>query len=192
MNTVALEALDTPVGQILVAGTETGLSGVTFGTGAQARARLVAARTVIDEPDFTAAASRQLAEYFADGRRDFDLPLDWGLVRSRLGRDALDVLYATVPYGTTVTYGELASRVSRRRAERARTESGKGTEGGESIPARAIGSVMGANPIPIVVPCHRVLAGDGLGGYSGGSGLEVKRQLLAHEGVLPLTFDFEV
>ena len=74
------------------------------------------------------------------------------------------MLYSTVPYGRVVTYGELASRTG--------------------IPARGIGSIMGSNPIPIVVPCHRVVAGDGLGGFSGGTGVESKRRLLTLEGYL--------
>jgi O-6-methylguanine DNA methyltransferase len=79
--------------------------------------------------------------------------------------------YRTVQYGTSVTYGELADRH------------------GGGIPARAVGGIMGSNPLPLVVPCHRVVAHDGLGGYSGGTGdgLEIKRRLLALEGVLPPT-----
>jgi methylated-DNA-[protein]-cysteine S-methyltransferase len=177
-RTVALSALDTPVGPLLVAATALGIAGVAFGTGARRRARLAAGLRVIDEPAFTAAALDQLAGYFAGTRRDFDLDLDWWLVRSPLSRQTLEVLHTTVPYGATITYGELAGRVSLRR-------------GGREVPARAIGSIMGSNPIPIVVPCHRVVAGDGLGGYSGGSGLEVKRRLLEHEGALPPTLDFE-
>ena len=110
----------------------------------------------------------QLREYLAGQRRDFDLPLDW----SRLESTTAAVLRALigVGYGETVTYGELARR------------------SGTGLPARAIGSVMAANPWPIVVPCHRVVAADGLGGYSGGERgheLETKRWLLATEGALP-------
>jgi methylated-DNA-[protein]-cysteine S-methyltransferase len=66
---------------------------------------------------------------------------------------------------------------------------------GESLPARAIGRIMGSNPIPVIVPCHRVVAADGLGGYSGGTGgngLEVKRWLLSFEGALPPELDFSL
>ena len=59
-----------------------------------------------------------------------------------------------------------------------------------TVPARAIGQLMGANPIPIIVPCHRVVAADGLGGYSGGTGIEIKRWLLIFEGALPPTLDW--
>ncbi len=79
----------------------------------------------------------------------------------------LGLLYESVPYGHAVTYGDLV--------------------GETGIPARAIGSIMGSNPIPIIVPCHRVVAGGGLGGFSGGSGVESKRWLLTLEGHLPPT-----
>ena len=121
------------------------------------------------EPDETVqAALGQLREYFAGQRRDFDLPLDW----PQLEPTTAAVLRAlmTVGYGETVTYAELALR------------------SGTGIPARAIGSIMAANPWPILVPCHRVVAADGLGGYSGGERgheLETKRWLLENEGALP-------
>ncbi|HZA03373.1 MAG TPA: methylated-DNA--[protein]-cysteine S-methyltransferase [Propionibacteriaceae bacterium] len=121
------------------------------------------------QPDETVrAALVQLGEYFAGRRREFDLPLEW----PRLEPTTAAVLTAllAVGYGETVTYGELARR------------------SGTGVPARAIGSIMAANPWPIVVPCHRVVAADGLGGYSGGEPgheLETKRWLLENEGALP-------
>jgi methylated-DNA-[protein]-cysteine S-methyltransferase len=118
----------------------------------------------------------QLAEYFSGRRRSFDLPLDWSRM-SRLQRRVLGVLFDSVGYGETVSYGELARRVQ--------------SAGGPLIPARAIGQIMGSNPIPLIVPCHRVVAAEGLGGYSGGTGLEVKRWLLTFEGALPPTLDWE-
>lgn len=123
-----------------------------------------------------ADAVTQLAEYFSGRRRSFDLPLDWSGM-SRLQRRVLGVLFDSVGYGETVSYGMLARRV----------QSADGT----LVPARAIGQVMGSNPIPLIVPCHRVVAADGLGGYSGGTGLEVKRWLLTFEGALPPTLDWE-
>ncbi len=96
---------------------------------------------------------------------------------SRLQRQVLGVLFETVGYGQTVSYGTLARR--------ARSD-GRTT----ALPARAVGRIMGSNPIPVVVPCHRVVAADGLGGYSGGQGLEVKRWLLVLEGALPPTLDW--
>ncbi|UVI35874.1 methylated-DNA--[protein]-cysteine S-methyltransferase [Brevibacterium spongiae] len=116
-----------------------------------------------------AEAVAQLRAYF-DGRLgDFDLPVDFGQV-SDVARAVLTTLAEQVPAGTTVTYGQLAEA------------------SGTGIPARAVGGIMGLNPIPIIVPCHRVVAGDGLGGYSGGlpgHELETKRRLLEFEDALP-------
>ena len=121
------------------------------------------------EPDETVQrALGQLREYFAGQRRDFDLPLDWPPLEPTTVA-VLRTLMA-VGYGETVTYAELARR------------------SGTGVPARAIGSIMAANPWPIIVPCHRVVAADGLGGYSGGERgheLETKRWLLENEGALP-------
>ncbi len=121
------------------------------------------------EPDETVQlVLGQLREYFAGQRGDFDLPLDL----PRLEPTTLAVLEAlrAVRAGETVTYAELARR------------------SGTGVPARAIGSIMAANPVPLVIPCQRVVAADGLGGFSGGDPgheLETKRWLLEHEGALP-------
>jgi methylated-DNA-[protein]-cysteine S-methyltransferase len=122
------------------------------------------------EPDaLVQEALAQLSAYF-DGRlRVFDVPIDLG-DQTVATRAVLMALYETVGHGETVTYGGLAAR------------------SGTTVPARGIGSIMGANPVPLIVPCHRVVAGDGLGGYSGGDpgeGLVTKRWLLEHEGALP-------
>ena len=123
------------------------------------------------EPDETVQlVIGQLREYFAGQRRDFDVPMDL----PPLEPNTLAVLHAlqTIPYGQTITYAELATR------------------SGTGLPARAIGSIMGANPVPLVIPCHRVVAADGLGGYSGGEpgeALTTKRWLLENEGALPPT-----
>jgi methylated-DNA-[protein]-cysteine S-methyltransferase len=125
------------------------------------------------EPDETVQrAIGQLREYFAGQRREFDLPLD--LPPLPPATEAVLRTLMTVGYGETITYGELAKR------------------SGTGVPARAIGSIMAANPVPIVIPCHRVVASDGLGGYSGGEpgrGLETKRWLLENEGALPPVLD---
>ena len=122
-------------------------------------------------------ACSQLGEYFAGQRRSFDLPVDWsGMSASQ--RQVLPVLLASTGYGETVTYGDLS-----RRADVA--------DGGKLPAARVTGQIMGSNPCPIVVPCHRVVAGDGLGGYSGGAGIEIKRWLLILEGALPPTLDWD-
>jgi methylated-DNA-[protein]-cysteine S-methyltransferase len=108
-------------------------------------------------------AALQLAEYAEGERRAFELPLDWSGIDVR-HRRVLEALVEAAPYGHTVTYGELGKRV-----------------GAED--AREIGVLMARNPIPVVVPCHRVVAVDGLGGYGGG--IELKRALLELEHVLP-------
>ncbi len=108
-------------------------------------------------------AAEQLGEYFAGARRDFDLPLDpAGTPFQRRVWTAM----ARIPFGATETYGALARELG-------------------SV-ARAVGGACGANPIPIVLPCHRVLGADGaLGGFSGGVGPATKRALLELEGVTP-------
>jgi methylated-DNA-[protein]-cysteine S-methyltransferase len=123
-----------------------------------------------------ASACAQLAEYFAGRRRSFDLPIDWARA-SPLQHQVLSVLFDSVGYGETITYGALAHRA------------GVGTDTTE-LPARAIGRIMGSNPVPVIVPCHRVVAGNGLGGFSGGIGPELKRWLLIFEGALPPTLDW--
>lgn len=129
--------------------------------------RLLALRFPGPEPDdlepggpLVAALARELGEYLRGERTSFDLPLD------PRGTDFQRAVWAElgrVPYGTTVSYGELARRAGRPRA------------------ARAVGQAVGANPLPILVPCHRVLpGGGGLGGF--GPGVDWKRRLLALEG----------
>ncbi|WP_034271948.1 methylated-DNA--[protein]-cysteine S-methyltransferase [Haloechinothrix halophila] len=165
--TLATADLATPVGRVAVAVSDAGVRAIGWCSAGE-----LADRAVSDERADTVLA--QLAEYFRGERREFDVPLDWsGTTETQ--RRVLRALYEQVPYGTSVTYGELA------------------VLSGTGVPARAIGSIMGSNPIPIVVPCHRVLAHDGLGGYSGGGaghGFEVKRWLLTLEGALPPTLDW--
>jgi methylated-DNA-[protein]-cysteine S-methyltransferase len=173
-ETVAFGSVDTPLGRMLVAVTGAGVMSVDFHDSPAARAR-VAERSglaVVDDPGRTAPAMERLAAYFAEELREFGLPVDWRLT-SRVQRRVLETLYETVPYGKVLTYGELGGR------------------SGVGVPARAVGQVMGANPIPVIVPCHRIVAGNGLGGYSGGSGVEIKRWLLTLEGALPATFDWD-
>jgi methylated-DNA-[protein]-cysteine S-methyltransferase len=118
-------------------------------------------------------AVTQLREYLSGERKVFDLPLDWSLTRGSQRR-VLETLFATVGYGETVTYGELAARSELGNAYTA---------------ARGVGSIMGSNPIPVVVPCHRVMAADGLGGFGGGRA--TKEWLLGLEGVLTPALDFD-
>jgi methylated-DNA-[protein]-cysteine S-methyltransferase len=160
--------LDTPVGAVSVGCSAAGVAEVRFGrppaNGGPAG-------------ELARAASGQLAEYFRGQRRTFDLPLDWSGTAGTQ-RHVLEVLADSVGYGQTTSYGRLAGRAGLAAA-------------GDVPPARLVGKIMGSNPIPVIVPCHRVLAGDGLGGYSGGTGLEVKRWLLILEGALPPTLDWE-
>lgn len=156
---MATDTLVTPVGAITVESDGTAITRVRW------------ARSAPDEgvDGVLASALAQLRAYFAGEGTVLDVPVDLG-TQPEATRAVLETLHATVGHGETVTYGELAER------------------SGTGLPARAIGSIMGSNPVPIVVPCHRVLASDGLGGYSGGErgrGLVTKRWLLEHEGALP-------
>ena len=158
----AFDTLTTPVGVIGVVSDGAAITRVSWRSTAPDGAE-PGADPLLSE------ALAQLTAYFAGGLRRFDVPVDLG-AQTTATRAVLTALADTVGHGETITYGGLAAR--------------SGTE----VPARGIGSIMGANPVPIIVPCHRVVAGDGLGGYSGGvqgHGLETKRWLLEHEGALP-------
>lgn len=118
---------------------------------------------ILEAPARLDEVRRELDEYFEGERRSFDLPIDWTLTKGFVNRVLRET--ARIPFGETRSYGEMAESVGSPRA------------------FRAAGSALGANPIPIVVPCHRVLrAGGALGGYGGG--IAVKTKLLALEGVL--------
>ena len=147
---------DSPVGPLLLAGTAAVLTRVHFQAGPHRLRPSPAWRH--DAAPF-APALAQLGEYFRGARREFDLPLaPEGTPFQLVVWQAL----RAVPYGETLSYGELAQRV--------------GLAGG----ARAVGLANGANPLPIVVPCHRVIGADGsLTGFGGG--LDIKRALLALE-----------
>ena len=165
---VAYASMDSPVGDLLVAVTDRGLVRVAFADepGDEVLSELAdrVSPRVLRLPARTDAARRELDEYFAGDRQRFDLRLDWSLVRGF----AQGVLRATarVPFGEVTTYRQMAEAAGSPRA------------------SRAAGNALGSNPIPIVVPCHRVLhSGGGLGGYAGG--LDRKRYLLSLEGSLP-------
>lgn len=162
----AYDVVESPVGPLLVAATDHGLLRISFdadpGVHLEQIARLAGPR-VLRAPRAIAEARRELDEYFARRRRAFDLSLD---LRGLAPFSAL-VLgeLALVPYGQTATYGELAARAGKPRA------------------ARAVGMVMNRNPLPILLPCHRVVGASGdLVGYAGG--LDRKVALLELEGVL--------
>lgn len=156
-TTTGTVIINSPVGPLLLVAREEGLTFLLFadrnqlqpmGDGTDAAARILV------------ETERQLAEYFAGGRREFDLPL------APEGTDFQLAVWRSlgeIPYGETVSYGELARRIKRPSA------------------ARAVGAANGANPISIIVPCHRVIGANGLlVGYGGG--LPAKRSLLALEG----------
>ncbi|MFG2790867.1 methylated-DNA--[protein]-cysteine S-methyltransferase [Streptomyces sp. NPDC048419] len=170
---VVWAVVGTEIGPLLLAATREGLVNVVFhATDAvrdKALARLASrlGGEPVEAPDspLLAEAIRQVGAYFTGRRRDFELPLDWSLT-SGFNRQVLRELAAGVPYGAVVGYGDLAGRV------------------GQPGAAQAVGTAMGSNPLPVVVPCHRVVESDGgIGGFGGG--LETKRRLLALEGVLP-------
>jgi methylated-DNA-[protein]-cysteine S-methyltransferase len=182
VSELAWGAVASPVGEMSVACTATGVARVRFGALPAPAARPGRAPAPPNgaggaEAGHLAAALAQVTEYFAGQRRRFDVPVDWSGM-SVAQRQVLPVLLASAGYGETVTYGALARRA--------------GLADGRTVPAaRVTGQIMGSNPCPIIVPCHRVVAGDGLGGYSGGAGLETKRWLLIFEGALPPTLDWD-
>lgn len=165
MLDVAYATLDSPLGALLLAATDAGLVRIAYlDHEEQARVleelatrlspRVLAAPRRLDEP------RRELDEYFTGSRDRFELPLDWRLTRG-FGRRVLEAT-ARIPYGAVSTYKQVA------------------TDAGSPRGSRAAGNALGANPLPIVVPCHRVLhSGGGLGGYTGG--IERKKLLLAVE-----------
>ena len=145
-----------PIGELVLTASETALTGVYF-----PKPRRVELGRAGDN-DVLQAAKAQLAEYFARTRTQFELPLDAG------GTDfeqRVWTLLREIPYGSTTSYGDLARRL------------------GDPKEARAVGAANGKNPIPIIVPCHRVVGSNG--GLTGfGGGLDRKRWLLEHEGAL--------
>lgn len=163
---VAYDLVDSPIGSLLVATSPRGLCRISYDADPEQEVERLARAfglRVLRSPTPIDAARRELDEYFEGTRREFDLPLDIALLAD-FNRRVLREL-ARVPYGEVVTYGELAARSARPRA------------------ARAVGMVMNRNPLPIVLPCHRVLGANGkLTGYAGG--LERKETLLRLEGAI--------
>ncbi len=165
---VAVATMSSPIGELWLAVTPRGLACIAFEGEDRDElmdrlAREISPR-VLEHAPATDEVRRELDAYFVGGRTTFDLALDRRLIHG-IARDVLAAT-ARVPFGDTTTYGELARRIGKPKA------------------ARAVGNALGSNPIPIVVPCHRVLrAGGALGGYAGG--VARKELLLQLEGVLP-------
>ena len=163
---VRFGSLETPIGPVFVAISNSGLFDVAFGVTNQLRyvARL-GTRVERALPDQRAVSGvlEQLDSYFSGNVTRFSIPLDLRVptdFTDRVLRNA-----SRIPFGQTMSYGEIAKRVDSPRA------------------SRAVGAALGRNPIPIVVPCHRVIASDGrIGGFTGG--LAIKKALLRLEGHL--------
>ena len=162
---LAYRTVDSPVGPLLLAATEVGLVRVAYAsedhdTVLQALSERISPR-ILHAPGRLDAATRELDEYFGGHRRDFDVPLDWRLAAGF----RLAVLHRLheVGYGRTATYAAVAVLAGNPKA------------------VRAVGSACATNPLPVVVPCHRVVRSDGsMGGYLGG--VKAKRTLLTMEG----------
>jgi methylated-DNA-[protein]-cysteine S-methyltransferase len=164
---VAYDSVDSPIGPLLVAASERGVCRIAFDpvpeNTVEELARTFGSRVLRAPRRQVDDARRELDEYFAGMRQSFSVPLDLR-VSAPFARDILERL-ARVPFGETTTYGTLAAQAGRPRA------------------ARAVGTVMNRNPIPIVLPCHRVVGATGsLVGYAGG--LDRKAALLRLEGVV--------
>jgi methylated-DNA-[protein]-cysteine S-methyltransferase len=164
---VAVASMETPIGDLLLAETDDGLVRVAFDNqdfdAVMSELAANVSPRVLEAPRRLDPVRRQLDQYFEGRRREFDVPVDFRLAHG-FRRKALGFI-ADIPYGRTASYSEVATGAGNPRA------------------VRAAGSACATNPIPIVVPCHRVLrTGGGLGGYGGG--IERKETLLRLEGSL--------
>jgi methylated-DNA-[protein]-cysteine S-methyltransferase len=165
---VAYATVDSPLGPLVVAATPCGLVRLAY-TESRAEGEVVEdlagklSPRILEAPERLDDVRRQLDEYFEGRRVDFEVPIDWSLTHGFTGKVLRQT--ARIGYGKTSTYAEVAGRAGSPRA------------------VRAAGNALGSNPIPVVVPCHRVLrTGGALGGYTGG--VERKEFLLRLEGVL--------
>ena len=169
---VAVAHVDSPIGDLLLAATPLGLVRVSFFGHDETLADLAAriSPRILESPRELDPVRRQLDEYFEGRRNKFDLKLDWRLTRGFFQKILRET--ARVPFGKVATYKEMAEAAGSPRA------------------VRAAGNALGSNPIPIVVPCHRIVrTGGKMGGYGGTlgpyiAGPEIKQQLLELEGAL--------
>jgi methylated-DNA-[protein]-cysteine S-methyltransferase len=166
---VAYASVDSPLGELTVAMTPAGLVRVAYSdySGQEAVVEDLAERLsprVLESPARLDPVRRELDEYFEGRRTEFDVPIDWSLTRG-FTRGVLQAT-ARIPFGEVGTYASVAG------------------EAGSPRAVRAAGNALGSNPMPVVVPCHRILrTGGALGGYTGG--IERKQFLLRLEGRLP-------
>jgi methylated-DNA-[protein]-cysteine S-methyltransferase len=165
---VAYAGFDSPYGEIHIAVTDRGLVSLALPNVPEDAFLVTLASEisprVLELPARLDLVRRELDEYFAGTRRDFDLKLDWRLIRAGFYRSVLRET-KKLPYGVTNTYGEIAAKAGNARA------------------ARAAGTALATNPIPLVIPCHRILRSGGVVGQYGG-GPAMKQSLLVAEGAL--------
>jgi len=159
---------NSPLGDLWIASTDYGLAAIEWSQdeadfGAYLAKRFK--RPAHPDPEKVALPHQQLDEYLRGERKAFHLPIDWSLLRP-FQIQVLQIVF-TIPYGSTRTYGEIAYEIGNPKA------------------ARAVGRANATNPMPLVIPCHRVIGADGkLTGYGGGEGLKTKEWLLKMEGAV--------
>jgi len=156
--------IPSPIGRIEIRGNGKSITGLTIeGTDGNAYGLLPHGGAPGHADSLLTQATTQLNEYFAGTRREFDLPVE--LKGTEFQCEVWNIIAAT-PFGESASYGDIAERIGRHGA------------------GRAVGGAVGANPIPLIVGCHRILASNSrITGYSGGSGIPTKKQLLALEGI---------
>lgn len=156
----ALALMDSPIGKIAVGCTDLGIADIEILV--QPSTRLEFSHSELASQHCTNALS-QLDEYFAGTRTEFDLPVD---LHGTAFQQAVWKEIAKIGFGQKLTYGQIAQKL------------------GKSNASRAVGGAVGANPVPLVIGCHRVMgSSDSITGYSGGEGVKTKRWLLKHEGI---------
>lgn len=156
----AVRIIETPIGRVAVGATDKGVADIEILTDERAR---TAFENSAVAGSHAADAARQLTEYFEGSRRDFKVPLD--LEGTKFQRSVWEQV-GQIEHGEKRSYGEIAASL------------------GKPMAARAVGGAVGANPVPILIGCHRVLGtSNSLTGYSGGEGLKTKLWLLKHEGI---------
>lgn len=156
----AVKIIDTPIGKVAIGATDKGIADVEIVANGKQRTAFENSKVASAH---AATAAKQLEEYFQHGRQEFSVPLD--LEGTTFQRSVWDQV-AQIGHGEKRSYGEIAAKL------------------GKPMAARAVGGAVGANPVPILIGCHRVLgSSQSLTGYSGGEGLKTKLWLLSHEGI---------